>query len=98
VSYVRSSQWTGGAQIDVTVRSTGTAVNGWTLAWDLPAGQQITQSWNATVTQSGQAVRASNVAWNAQLPAGFGFIVGTTAQTTGSPTAFTLNNSPCRID
>src|SRR4051812_36181139 len=40
--------WGGGFTADVTVANTGNAaVNGWSLGFTLPAGQAITNSWNA---------------------------------------------------
>ena len=90
-SYVKSSEWTGGAQFDVTIRNGSAAVTAWTLSWTLPANQKITQVWNATIAQSGASVTAGNVAWNGQLPAGgstsFGLITDSAD--------FALNGSVC---
>ncbi|NUS16681.1 MAG: alpha-L-arabinofuranosidase [Streptomyces sp.] len=99
VTYVKSSEWPGGFTADVTIANTGTtAVNGWSLAFSFPGDQKITNSWNATVTQSGTAVTATNVSYNGTIsPAGtaaFGF-QGTYASGNASPTAFTLNGTPC---
>lgn len=95
MTYKLTSQWGGGFQGDVTVAVTGGTVNGWTLAFSFGGGQVISQAWNATVTQSGAAVTAKNVTWNAQLgTAQFGFI----ASWNGSnpvPSAFTLNGTAC---
>ncbi|MFI6763144.1 cellulose binding domain-containing protein [Micromonospora sp. NPDC050417] len=72
-------QWQGGFQAEVTVRngSTGTFA-GWAAHWSFGAGQQISQSWNAVVSQSGTNVSARNVGWNGNLAPGatatFGFI------------------------
>ncbi|MGW4944962.1 cellulose binding domain-containing protein [Actinoplanes sp. NPDC004185] len=97
ITYARTSEWTGGAQFDVTIRNTSTApVAGWTLTWTLPAGQKISQAWNATTTQSGPSAGAVNVAWNGQIPAGgatsFGFIADS-AQS--GATGFALNGTAC---
>lgn len=83
----------------MTVRNTGTsAVNGWSLAWTFPGNQKITNAWNAKATQSGAAVTATDLGYNAAVPAGgstsFGF------QGTGSgaaPTAFALNGAACTV-
>ena len=68
----------------------------WTLTWTLPAGQKITQAWNATTTQSGASAKAVNVAWNGQIPAGgstgFGFI---TDNAQSGATGFALNGTAC---
>src|SRR5689334_15307316 len=64
VDYKVTSQWTGGFGGDVTVTNLGDAVNGWTLTWAFTAGQSVTQAWNASVTQSGSTVTATNVSYN----------------------------------
>ncbi|GIF76838.1 cellulose binding domain-containing protein [Asanoa siamensis] len=81
-SYRVVDQWTNGFQGEVTVRNSGSApIAGWTVRWSF-AGQQVTQSWNAAVSQSGPAVTARNVAWNGSLAPGtsatFGFLAGWT--------------------
>ncbi|WP_249350481.1 cellulose binding domain-containing protein [Microbispora sp. H10836] len=73
------SQWSGGFQGEVSVRNdTAAAMSGWTATFSFGGGQQITQAWNATVSQSGAAVTARNLSWNGVLPAGgstgFGFL------------------------
>ncbi|ADU10251.1 MULTISPECIES: cellulose binding domain-containing protein [Micromonospora] len=98
VDYRVSSEWSGGFNADVTITNLGDAVNGWRLAWTFPAGQQVTQSWNATVTAGTSSVTATNVDWNAALPAGgsvsFGF-TGSRGATNPAPTVFTLNGTAC---
>ncbi|MEV4622664.1 cellulose binding domain-containing protein [Asanoa sp. NPDC049573] len=96
-----SNAWNNGFTADVTVTNTGTsAINGWTLTYNLPSGQTITNSWNATVTTSGTAVTARNLTWNGTLAAGastsFGY-QGTHGGGYTSPSAFTLNGSTCTI-
>jgi hypothetical protein len=91
--------WTGGFTANVTVTNTGnSAVNGWTLAFPLPAGQTITNSWNAGVTGSGGTVTARNLDWNRTIPANgtasFGF-QGTYSGSFAAPSTFTLNGSTC---
>ncbi|ANZ40233.1 beta-mannosidase [Lentzea guizhouensis] len=99
VTYRVTGQWQGGFQGDVKVQNTGTAaVNGWALRWTFANGQTVTQMWNATPSQSGAAVTASNVAYNAAIPAGgsvsFGF-TGAWNSTNAVPGAFTLNGAAC---
>ncbi|CAL9513431.1 Exoglucanase_xylanase [Nocardiopsis dassonvillei] len=99
VTYTVSNQWNQGAVIDVTVRNTGSAaVNGWTLGWTQPSGQQITHSWNATVTQTGSGVTARNASWNGTLAPGgsasFGFQITHQGQV-APPTGFELNGAAC---
>ena len=98
VTYTPNS-WSSGFTANVTVTNTGSsAINGWTLGFNLPAGQAITSSWNANLTTSGSAVTARNVGYNGSLAPGgsasFGF-QGTLNGTYSSPTAFTLNGTAC---
>jgi len=62
------NSWSGGYQDQVTVTNTGSApLSGWAVQFTLPAGDTIASSWNATVTQSGQQVTASNAAYDGAL-------------------------------
>jgi hypothetical protein len=91
--------WSGGFTANVTIANTGSsAVNNWKLGFTLPSGQSVTSAWNATVSPSSGAVTASGMSYNASIPAGgsqsFGF-QGTSTGSTASPSAFTLNGTPC---
>ncbi|RKR90485.1 cellulose binding domain-containing protein [Micromonospora pisi] len=94
-----SNSWQNGFTADVSVTNTGSSpVNGWTLAYNLPSGQQVTSAWNANVTQSGSAVTARNIGWNGTIAPGstvsFGY-QGTHGGGYTAPTAFTLNGTTC---
>ncbi|NUS10179.1 MAG: hypothetical protein HOY69_02015, partial [Streptomyces sp.] len=70
--------WPGGFTTSVTLANTGsTALIGWNLGFTLPAGQTVTNAWGATVSPSSGAVTATNLDYDAQIPAGgsvsFGF-------------------------
>ncbi|MEU7865269.1 cellulose binding domain-containing protein [Dactylosporangium sp. NPDC049140] len=98
VSYTKS-EWAGGFTANVTVTNTGTtALNGWSLGFSFPGDQHITNAWSATVSQSGSAVTATNVGYNAQIPPGgntsFGF-QGTWGSNDSNPTSFRLNGATC---
>ncbi len=95
VSYRVSSQWTGGFNGDVAITVSGGTVDGWTLTFTFPTGQQITNAWGATVDQNGTQVTATNASWNAHLgTADWGFN-GTWTGTNTSPAAFRLNGTTC---
>jgi hypothetical protein len=99
VSYRISGQWPGGFKADVTVRNTGrAAINGWTLRWSFRDGQTVQQMWNASSSQRGAAVSASNVHYTATIAAGgevsIGFI-GAYGHANSVPAAFTLNGMNC---
>jgi lysophospholipase L1-like esterase len=99
VDYKVSSQWQGGFGGDVTVTNLGSAVNGWTLTWSFSAGQAVTQAWNATVTQTGSAVTAKNVSYNAVIAPDaavtFGFNSSWNNSTNPVPASFALSGVTC---
>jgi lysophospholipase L1-like esterase len=88
-TYAIVNQWSGGFQVTVTVTAGKSAITGWQVGFGLASGQTITQSWNATVTQTGSTVHAVNLSYNGALAAGtsttFGFLGGT-ASTALPPT------------
>ncbi|WP_446212982.1 GH12 family glycosyl hydrolase domain-containing protein [Micromonospora sp. IBSANI012] len=91
--------WNNGFTADVTITNTGSStINGWNLTYNLPAGQQVTNAWNATVTQSGSTVSARNVGFNGSIAPGgtanFGY-QGTLSGAYSSPTSFSLNGVTC---
>ncbi|MFE0512741.1 cellulose binding domain-containing protein, partial [Streptomyces sp. NPDC058964] len=91
--------WQGGFTADVTVTNTGSSpVDGWKLAFTLPAGQRITSAWNAAVAPTSAALTATNADYNAQIPAGgkvsFGF-QGTYGGSFAKPADFSLNGTTC---
>ena len=70
-SYAVVSQWAGNFQGQVTVTNTSAAASkGWTITFTFANGQQVTQSWNATLAQAGATVTAANVSYNGNLGAG----------------------------
>ena len=72
----------------------------WTLTLAFANGQNLTQGWSATWAQVGNAVTATNVAWNGNLAAGASTDLGLNGTHTGtnaSPTAFTVNGQACTV-
>jgi len=98
VDYSVPSQWSGGFTAKVAVTNTGERVSGWRLTWTWPAGQQVTQAWNATVTSSGGQVTAADAGYNAVIePNGtvsFGFN-GSWSGANTAPQSFALNGVTC---
>ncbi|CAG0935330.1 mannan endo-1,4-beta-mannosidase [Thermoflexales bacterium] len=100
-----TNQWNTGFTADVKITNNGTtAIHGWTLTWSFANGQQITSAWNATVTQTGANVSASNPAghWNGAIGANggavsFGF-QATHMGTNARPTNFALNGTACTVN
>ncbi|MGI5522544.1 cellulase family glycosylhydrolase [Micromonospora sp. CA-259024] len=81
-TYTIANQWQGGFQGEVRVTAGATAITGWTTRWTFANGQSVTQSWNVTLTSSGNTVTARNADYNGRLAAGasasFGFLGGWT--------------------
>lgn len=99
VSYQVTSKWTPGFNVVVTITNTGTTdINGWTLAWDFAAGEQLVSGYNATWSQSGTRVTAGNLSWNQVItpstPITLGF-EGTHSGNTPTPAPITLNGVTC---
>jgi hypothetical protein len=101
VTYTVTNQWSGGFQADVKLTNTGSSAwSGWSLGWTFPNGQTISQLWNADYTQSGSAVTAKNVSWNANVAAGSSVSFGFTGSWSGSntkPTAFKVGDQSCAV-
>jgi HD-GYP domain-containing protein (c-di-GMP phosphodiesterase class II) len=71
-TYTVGTSSKGTFQATITVTNTGTAIGkGWTVTWSFPTGEQkITGYLNASVSQSGKAVTATNTLLNGSGPAG----------------------------
>jgi Glycosyl hydrolase family 62/Cellulose binding domain len=98
VDYTISSQWQGGFGANVSVTNLGDPMSSWTLTWSFGAGQQVTQSWNATVVQSGSNVTARSTSYNGSLATGANASFGFNGSWNGSnplPTDFALNGVAC---
>jgi cellulase/cellobiase CelA1 len=93
------NDWGSGFVGTVTITNgSSAAISTWKLQWTFGGNQNITSYWNAAVTQSGQAVTATNPSYGATIPAGgslqFGF-QGTYSGTNAVPAQFTLNGTAC---
>jgi cellulase/cellobiase CelA1 len=68
------------------------------VRWTWSGNQQISNGWNATVTQSGTQITAVNAAWNGAIASGasasFGFQAAYSGVNT-SPTQFSVNGLAC---
>jgi len=97
VAFLKRDDWGSGFVADMTIKNTGTtAMNGWTLEFDLAA--DITNIWNAEIVSrvgNHYVIRAAS--WNGNIPAGgsvsFGF-QGTPGLGSMLPTNITLNGVP----
>ncbi|MGK5679704.1 cellulose binding domain-containing protein [Actinoplanes sp. URMC 104] len=95
-TFTKDSDWGSGYQGHYTITNgTGTAVNGWQLAFGLPASAKLGSFWDAAVTTSGGVSTAKNPAYAPTIAAGataqFGFVVNGS----GAPTSCTINGVSC---
>ncbi len=98
VVYTVGGQWSGGFTANVAVTNLGDTINGWRLTWTFPAGQRVSQAWNATVTAAGDATTATNFGYNASIATNATASFGFNGSWTGSnpvPTSFALNGVTC---
>ena len=99
MTYAKASEWGGGFTANITVANTGsTAWSAWTVTWTYPGDQKVTSAWNATATQTGSKVTATNMSYNGSVAAGssasFG-VQGTWTSNDASPTSFSVNGAAC---
>ena len=98
VNYASGSQWPGGFTASVGVTNLGDAVTSWKLTWTFGAGQRVTQAWNASVTNSGDAHTATNAGYNGTIATNGSVSFGFNGSWTGSnpaPASFSLNGVEC---
>jgi endo-1,4-beta-xylanase len=93
------SAWNSGLTDNITITNTGSsAINGWSLKFNLGSGQTITSGWNATYSPSSGQVTATNASYNGAIPPGGSTTIGFQANHSGNnaaPSGFTLNGSAC---
>jgi cellulose 1,4-beta-cellobiosidase len=98
VDYQKTWDGGGGFGADVTINNLGAAINGWTLTFAFPSGQQISNGWIAIWSQSGPNVTAVNESWSANIPAGGSLTLGFNGSYSGTntdPSTFSLNGVQC---
>jgi chitinase len=79
-----------------TVTNGGTTtLDGWAVAFDLPAGTSVGSFWDADLTRSGQRFTFRNRSWNGTLAPGASASFGFIGSGPGAPANCTLNGAPC---
>ena len=90
-AYSISSDWGAGFNANVTVTNTGTAATkSWKVTWTWAGNQTVSNMWNASYTQSGKAVTATNAAYNNVIAPGGNTSFGFGANYSGTNVAPTL--------
>lgn len=79
------NHWGSGYQLNVEVTNSGNSgISGWTIQLDFGEAPQVTNSWNASLSTSGNLVTASNISWNGNLGAGQSTSFGMQGNSDGS--------------
>jgi cellulose 1,4-beta-cellobiosidase len=88
-TYTIASSWSGGFQANLAVNNAGPGpTSGWTLAFTLPAGEEVASDWGGIFSVSGQNVTITNEPYNGTITQGSSLTsIGFTATDTGSDTA-----------
>ncbi|MDF5752763.1 cellulose binding domain-containing protein [Spongiactinospora sp. TRM90649] len=95
--FTKTANWGSGFEGKYTITNSGsTAVNGWSISFDMPSGAAISSSWDTLMTRTGQKYTFGNVSWNGNLAPGasvtFGFIG---SPGSAEPSNCTINGSAC---
>ena len=95
VTYDVKSSWDSEAIVNVTIKNKGAAVKGWTLDFKFSGNQKISNTWNCSYTQSGQAVKIKDAGYNAAIATGSSVSFGLNITFSGEnkvPTEFVVNS------
>jgi Cellulose binding domain len=95
-NFVKVSEWTTGWEGKVTITNGGsTAMDHWSVQFDLPAGTSVTSAWDTRMTRSGDHYTFDNASWNGTVAPGGTASFGMIGAGSGNPSNCTLNGSPC---
>ncbi|MFY1690148.1 chitinase [Plantactinospora sp. WMMB782] len=95
-TFVKTADWGTGWEGKYTITNGGTStMNGWSVAFDLPAGTTMGSYWDALLTSSGQRHTFTNRSWNGTVAPGASVSFGFLATGSGSPVNCTLNGAAC---
>lgn len=87
VTYTITGGWPGNFQAEVAVENTGTStINGWTVGWTYAGDEDIFNQWNASVSQTGATVTATDAGHNATIPPGGSAVFGIQGTVSGGAT------------
>jgi O-glycosyl hydrolase len=99
VAYTLNSSWPGGFTAQVVINNTGTAaINGWSLTFTFPGDEKITENYNGSFSQTGEAATLTNASYNGTIAAGSSItdgFQGTWTNSVANPTSFAVNGTTC---
>ncbi|MER6225062.1 glycoside hydrolase family 48 protein [Streptomyces sp900105755] len=95
----RTNDWGSGFTADLTITNRGTdAIDGWTLTYSYSGNQKLSNGWNGTWTQSGQAITVKDAGYNGKIASGAAVSTGAQFSYSGAntaPTGFAVNGTTC---
>jgi hypothetical protein len=99
-NFAVTQSWQSGFEGTYTItNNTNATVSTWSLAFDLPAGEAVTSTWNGTLTHTGNHYTVSAPSWATPLaPGATADVVGmdiSTGATQTPPANCLINNQPC---
>lgn len=90
VQWKISGQWEEGGSkcgsVELTVINNGAAISGWSVAFAVPDGLEMTNAWNGSFSVNGTRAVASNTDYNKDIPSGAAVSAGFNYK---APTSFT---------
>ncbi|MGH2988233.1 MAG: cellulose binding domain-containing protein, partial [Solirubrobacterales bacterium] len=98
-TFSKTSDWGNGFVGDYVIRNDGaTAINGWRLEFDLPAGERITSAWNGRLSAAGNHYVLTHEEWTRKIAPGGSVKVGFQGEYSGAfraPANCKLNGARC---
>jgi chitinase len=95
-TFVKTSDWGSGWEGKYTITNAGTsAISGWRVEFDLPAGTTPGSYWDALLTSSGNHHTFANREYNGSLAPGASVSFGFLASGSGSPQNCRINGADC---
>ncbi|MCP2257432.1 Chitinase [Streptoalloteichus tenebrarius] len=95
-AFVKVADWGSNWEGKYTITNQGTtAISGWRVEFDLPAGTTLGSFWDALLSSSGTHHTFTNREYNASIPPGASVSFGFLASGPGSPQNCRLNGADC---
>lgn len=95
-TFEKTADWGSGWQARFTLTNgSATAIDGWRVEFDLPAGTRVGSFWDASLTSDGNHHTFTDRGWNAAIPPGGTVSFGFLGSGPGAPENCTFNGSPC---
>ncbi|WP_185052914.1 cellulase family glycosylhydrolase [Thermocatellispora tengchongensis] len=95
-TFAKTSDWGTGYTAQYTIRNTGaTAMSGWTVVVEMPAGTSVGTYWDALMTASGNRYTFTARDYNRTIAPGAETTFGFTVFGSGTPASCTLNGASC---